>query len=50
MHQLAHSLNLKKGKIKKWYENRRYQSRRAGLPVNGEEFSSNIKSFTFDSE
>ena len=37
MHQLAQSLNLNKGKIKKWYENRRYQSRQAGLHVNGEE-------------
>ena len=46
IHQLAQSLSLKKGRIKKWYKRRRYLSRRVGLTFNGEECRANIKSVT----
>ena len=38
-HQLARTLNISEKVVTKWYINRRVKSRRAGLLVKGEEFS-----------
>ena len=37
LHQLAGLLNVSEGKIRMWYGKKRYKSRLAGLPFNGEE-------------